>query len=150
MRLRWLLWVRQLADRKGVHPIHGVWTLFALIALAWARWILPAYPEGLFICPSRELLGIRCPTCGAGTALIALSELRFLDALLANPLMFLGGGALCLWGLAAFAGYIIRRPLPEFAVNRRRKSMRRWGLVAAVALNWSYEIFLAPKFIEGG
>ena len=96
----------------------------------------------MLVCPSRSILGISCPGCGSGTALIALSELRILDAVIANPLFVIGGFALSLWGLIAAAAYFFGRPLKPWAVTKGRKSILRYGLILAILANWIYEILV--------
>ncbi|MCK5832049.1 DUF2752 domain-containing protein [bacterium] len=125
-----------------MHPIHGVWVLIALIAVITARLILPYVPNELMFCPSWKFFGIRCPACGSGTALMELSNFRLLAAILANPLFVLGGLALLVWGLMAFVGYSIGRPLKKWATTQQRKGFQRYFMIVLLALNWIYEVFI--------
>ena len=133
-----------MASEDRVDPIHGVWAAIGAIFVVGARYAMPHIPSGLLFCPSVELLGIRCPACGSATALLALSEGRFVDAAAANPLMVIGGFALAIWGIAATAGYWAGHPLKRWATNKRRKAFLRWGLVVAIGANWLYEAFIRP------
>lgn len=127
-----------------MNPIHGVWAPIGLIAVGAARWFLPHLPTKILICPSRSLFGIACPACGSGTAIIALSEFRIIDAVVANPLFTIGGFALALWGLSAFLGHIIGKPLPVWAINGKRRSIKRYTLIALILINWLYVGLLRP------
>ena len=41
-----------------------------------------------FICPFREITGLRCPGCGNTNALLAVSRGGFYDACMCNPMFF--------------------------------------------------------------
>jgi hypothetical protein len=129
---------------KYVHPIHGVWPIIGLLGILAARFYLPMLPSSILKCPSRTLFGFRCPGCGSGSAIVALSEFRFVDALIANPLFLLGGLALSIWGALASIGHFIGKPLPKWDTTNRRKDILRYGLIAALLLNWIYEAFIWP------
>ncbi len=41
-----------------------------------------------FICPFREITGLRCPGCGNTNALLAAAHGKFYDAFMCNPMFF--------------------------------------------------------------
>jgi len=127
-------------ERSFVNPIHGVWAIAGVAAVAAARWYLPRIPEEILVCPSRSLLGIRCVGCGSGSALVALSRFQIIEAVKANPLFVIGGFAFVIWSLVATIGYSIGKPLKKWAITDKRKKAQRWGLIAVLAINWIYEI----------
>ncbi|GEM_PF-1954881 len=127
---------------SGVHPIHGVWSLVGLASVLAARFYLPLMPTKLLVCPSRTLFDIRCVGCGSATALVALAHFRIWDAIVANPLLVIGGVTLSVWGLIAAVAYFIGRPLPKWATTKRRKNIQRYVLIALVIGNWAYELFV--------
>jgi len=129
---------------KYVHPVHGVWPLIGLLGVVCAKFYFANMPRAFLICPSRFLFGIRCPGCGSGGALLALTEFRFLDAIIANPLFVIGGLALCLWGAVAALGYSIGKPLPIWATTEKKKAILRYSIIAALLLTWIYELYIYP------
>lgn len=129
-------------DRQNyIHPIHGVWPIIGFIGVITSKYYFSIIPSGLLICPSRTFFGIRCPGCGSGTAVIALSELRVWDSIVANPLFVIGGFALSLWGAIVAIGYFIGKPLPRWDVSKKRKAILRYGIIIAFIANWIYEAF---------
>jgi len=131
-------------NREIVHPIHGVWPAIGILGIITARYYLSALPPSIMICPSRTLFGFRCPGCGSGEAVLALTELRVWDAFLANPLFIVGGLALSIWGATAAIGYFVGKPLPRWDTTPRRKNILRYTIIAAFLLNWIYEAFIWP------
>ncbi len=135
---------RVAASKDYVDPIHAVWAAIGAILVVGTRYAMPYLPEKLLFCPSVVLFGVRCPACGAATALVALSGGRLLDAIAANPLLVIGGFVLAVWGVAASAAYFAGRPLKRWSTTKGKKAILRWGLVAAIGANWLYEIFVRP------
>lgn len=93
----------------------------------------------------KSLSGLPCPGCGGTRAMLAASRLRVLDALAWNPLVALGGaafGAYWLYALAALATRAPRRLRLNLRPEARGSVAVRLALLAAVALNWAYLIWV--------
>ncbi len=89
-------------------------------------------------CPMREFVGIPCPFCGGTRSVSAALSLEFGEALLFNPLVFLG---VMVFGVLLIASCFrparVRRGVNQF-VSLFDK--RGWRTVAVVVLmaNWVY------------
>jgi hypothetical protein len=104
----------------------------ALVAAApWAAALAARVPA----CPVKTLSGWPCPACGTTRAAVALAGLDPGAALLLNPLATLGWIVLVGGGLVVAAVALAGRPLAE---PRELPRAARWGIVAALALNWLY------------
>ena len=122
--MRWVQWAAVewahidtvKSGKTTVHPIHGIWPIIGILGVLIARPYFATMPREFLICPSKKFLGIRCPGCGSGTALLALSEFRLMDAVIANPLFVVGGFLLCIWGAIAAIGHFIGKPLPDLSL----------------------------------
>src|SRR5215831_17451328 len=75
------------------------------MAAAWFALGLP-WPRCLF----RDLTGLPCLTCGMTRAAIQFFHGHFLNALLWNPLVFIGLCTLSIFNVYAFAVIILRAP----------------------------------------
>ena len=83
-------------------------------------------------CPMLSVIGIPCPTCGTTRAFAALAEMKFVSAVMFNPLFVVG--------LMAAPIFLFVRQVPE---GLKRKG---WFIfAAAVALNWVYLILYLPR-----
>jgi len=108
-----------------------------LLLLAGARLSL-AWPLPLPFCLLKRLTGIPCPFCGTTRCLQACSRLDFADALYWNPLALVA----CVGIAASFIAWAADRLWNRrwLDVLRRAFQVRatRFGLIAAVFLNWVY------------
>ena len=76
-------------------------------------------------CAFRSFAGFPCPGCGMGRALLLLTELRFADAVVANP----GAPAL----VTAMGVWLVRPP----ALQARFRDLAAAAALAAVLLAWA-------------
>ena len=127
--------------KQGVASLPLYWMGGMLAALVIAplayRGLLPVPP-----CMLRKFTGIPCPFCGATRCLIALSDMRWEQAFLLNPLVFIifvvvaGCGAL--WLLERISG---GSWLASFITRARNRC--RWPvLLALVLLNWFFVLWM--------
>ncbi|HEX7863232.1 MAG TPA: DUF2752 domain-containing protein [Verrucomicrobiae bacterium] len=83
-------------------------------------------------CPMLLVLGIPCPSCGTTRAFAALAEMKFVSAVMFNPLFVVG--------LMAAPIFLFVRQVPE---GLKRKG---WFVLAVVAaVNWVYLILYLPR-----
>jgi hypothetical protein len=103
-------------------------------AATWLALGLP-WPHCAFL----ALTGHPCLTCGATRAALQLSHGHLAAALHFNPLVTLGYFAIALFDLYALVVLIGRAPrLRIVRLSAREKAAVRIGVVALLALNWSY------------
>ena len=69
-----------------------------------------------FICPFREITGLRCPGCGNTNALLAAARGEFYDAFMCNP-MFFPEAALAASGVICLSALYIKKARPSKAVS---------------------------------
>ncbi len=67
-----------------------------------------------FICPFREITGLRCPGCGNTNALLAIARCEFYDAYMCNP-MFFPEAALAAAGVIYLSALYIKKSRPSKA-----------------------------------
>ena len=91
-------------------------------------------------CPLREIFGLPCVTCGGTHAAVALSELRFGDAVCENPLVVLVAVALGAWALCSIAATVVPSWRRQIALSAREARLLRWLAVVIVVGVWIYEI----------
>lgn len=102
----------------------------ALLGAAAIWPVLPVHPA--LACPLRSATGIPCPFCGMTRACVALVHGHLARSLAFNP-----AGVLVI----AFAVALLVRP-----AWLRRLRPPLWGVVAAVAMLWVWNIGFNPTF----
>lgn len=108
-------------------------------AFGWL-WLGLPWPHCAFL----ALTGHPCVTCGATRAALQLAHGHLFAALHFNPLVTLGYFAIALFDLYALVVLIGRAPrLRVGQFSSREKVAFRIGVVALLALNWSYLLLFA-------
>jgi len=93
---------------------------------------IPHYP-----CVFKLLTGHPCPTCGATRLTESVFHLKFIDAFLFNPMIFICCILFLLWGFYGFFQLFSRR---KIVVNL---SLKEWFflriiIVCVIIFNWIY------------
>jgi len=114
-----------------------LWAVSAVSALV-LRPVWLAVAPFLPPCPFRVLTGVPCLTCGTTRAAVAFLDGRPLDALAANPLAALAGGAFVLGGLAAPLWVAARLPVPDLAAPLA--PWTRIAIIVVLLANWVWVI----------
>ena len=92
-------------------------------------------------CPFHCITGLPCPTCGTVRSGILLSQFRFLDAFLINPLFVLVCVGVTIWALSAFFLHIAGRRIRIVQFNEA-KLIIRILLIGTILANWIYLIVI--------
>lgn len=92
------------------------------------------------LCPFKALTGIPGPTCGSTRAFVHFAHLDLAGAFGMNPLfsaILVLGAMLFLYSISA----LLFRPLRlEIKLDKKEKTLLRFGAVLAITLNWVYLI----------
>ena len=91
-------------------------------------------------CSLRENFGLPCVTCGGTHAAVALTELRFGDALRENPLVVLVAVALAARAFYSIAATLVPNWRRQIVLSAHEARLLRWLAVVIVAGVWIYEI----------
>ena len=130
-------------NRKPVPPIHSVWSIILTVSFVLGKLIKAYLPKEFFFCPSRVIFGIPCPACGSGGATKALLDFKFIEAFKYNPFFLLGLFALFVWSAMVAISYSIGKPLEKWGIDKKRKSIQRYGLIFFILASWIYQIIRA-------
>jgi hypothetical protein len=103
----------------------------ALLLTPWAG----TFSRTLPACPLRSALGVPCPACGSGRALVALARLEPLAAFGWNPLAALAAMLFVTGGVVAVARELAGRPLVE---PRELAPPLRVAVLLGLVANWAY------------
>lgn len=130
-----LVWVRPAKATIDYELVFLVATVGgAAGAFGWL-WLGLPWPHCAFL----ALTGHPCVTCGATRAALQLARGHLAAALRFNPLVTFGYFAIGLFDLYALAVLIGRAPRLRFVqFSNGEKVAIRIGVVALLALNWSY------------
>jgi hypothetical protein len=115
-----------------------IWAATAALVLVMGYLVRDLYSV-LPPCPFRVVTGIACPGCGTTHAAHALLEGHLLDALLLNPLIFVGGMALVALALIAPLWIVVTGRVPALP-NPVPVSVRVMAVIALI-VNWGYLIW---------
>jgi hypothetical protein len=113
-----------------------VLVLAAALAAAWLRLGLP-----LPLCHFREWTGVPCPTCGATRMVQALLSGEIGQALVLNPLLFLGLAGVAAWALIATAVRLFGLPTWRMRFGSREWLVVRLAVVALFLSDWIYLVW---------
>ena len=103
--------------------------------------VAPALPGRLTQCLLKAGTGVPCPTCGLTRVLEALARGDVAAALAINPLALLAiGGGLLYLGYAWLVVAGVLRPVRLGWLSPPMPLWLRWGLPAALGVNWVYLI----------
>ncbi len=86
----------------------------ALFLTAAALFFLLSRGAVHFVCPFREITGLRCPGCGNTNALLAAARGEFYEAFMCNP-MFFPEAALAAAGVICLSALYIKNTRPSKA-----------------------------------
>jgi hypothetical protein len=114
----------------------GAWigTCVSLAALSRLPFLWPA-------CHFREWTGMPCLTCGSTRMLDALLAGDFVEAVMWNPLVFLGLAGVTLWIVVTAAGNVLGLPSRRLVAGRRTRP-GLWLLGAGlVVIDWAYLVW---------
>jgi hypothetical protein len=114
----------------------GAWigTCVSLAALSRLPLLWPA-------CHFREWTGMPCLTCGSTRMLDALLAGDFVEAVMWNPLVFMGLAGVTLWVVVTAAGNVLGRPSRRLVAGRRAR-LGLWLLGAGlVVIDWAYLVW---------
>jgi hypothetical protein len=114
--------------------------LTGALGLAVARWVPVAKLVPFWGCALRESTGWPCLGCGLTRAADRFAHGDVLGALQANPLGTLAAALFALLALAAVLHLAFALPLPEVRLRARELRALRWGLLAAVLLNYGFVV----------
>jgi len=130
---------RQQPKTQGV-PLGTVFgvvlVLAAALAAVWLRLGLP-----LPLCHFREWTGVPCPTCGATRMVQALLSGEIGQALVLNPLLFLGLAGVAVWALIATAVRLFGLPTWRVRIGSREWLVVRVAVVAMFFSDWIYLVW---------
>ena len=122
-------------EERQIALLWGVSAASALVLRPLWLAVAPLLPP----CPFLTLTGVPCLSCGTTRAAVAFLDGRPLDALAANPLAALAGGAFVLGGLAAPLWVAVRLPAPDLAAP-----LAPWARIAIIVVllaNWAWVIW---------
>jgi hypothetical protein len=131
----------RVVPRDRLRAAEVSWVIFGLALIGTG--VLKSYCPGfaslvLPVCVLRRLTGIRCPTCGSGTALSLLIQGRLGAALDSNWLaVALTAGLVGFW-LFLLGTFVVQRRLSVTVTPRGNQLMLGIGLVA-LALAWLFQ-----------
>jgi uncharacterized protein DUF2752 len=135
-----LIWVRPSKRTIDYELVFLVATVGGAAGAASWLWLGLPWPHCAFL----ALTGRPCVTCGATRAALQLAHGHLAAALRFNPLVTLGYLAIALFDLYALAVLVARAPrLRAECFSNGEKIAIRIGVIALLALNWSYLLFLA-------
>ena len=92
-------------------------------------------------CPFHHLTGLPCPTCGTTRSGILLSQFRFFDAFLANPLFVLICFTVSVWALSALVLHVLEKRI-RIDQFEKLKPFIRILLIVVIMGNWIYLIIM--------
>jgi hypothetical protein len=128
----------RLSAPPGAFPVGALLLGLGVVAGAAAAMLgLDRLPVA--ICYFKALSGLPCLSCGGTRAVAELARLDPAGALAMNPLATLAGLALIPWGLGDLLLWLRGRAL-RLSVAPALRPALRWGLMAALVLNWAYLI----------
>ena len=104
---------------------------------AWAGW----NPR----CAVRVHLGVPCPFCGGTTSARALVEGRFLDAMVASPLVT----AMAMFSAGMLVVYLLRLVRGGPPPGPKPLRTQRWSVVAALAVGCASVLYQAVRLGTG-
>jgi hypothetical protein len=116
------------------------WALFSLVLLAagLVKAYLPASAAYMPHCFLRVYVGVRCPTCGTGTALQHLARGELWDAVRSNWLAPAMVAALLAFDLY-LAGTLVARRRLEVTLTRRDSWVVAGVAFLALGLAWVFQ-----------
>ncbi len=123
--------------RREERQLAFVWGVAAAASIV-LRPLWLVLPPFLPRCAFRALTGIPCPTCGSTHAALAALHGHPLQALAANPMVAVAGGAFILGGLIAPLWAAVNLPVPT--TPRPWPLWLRISLGALILANWIYLI----------
>lgn len=132
--------------RPGESDPELLWgAVLAASALLGVGWLLIGLPTPL--CPLHALTGIPCPTCGMTRGIACLLQGRIIEGFLFNPLLIAGLLGAAIYVL--YAAVVVIGRLPRLRCGPLSPAGLRFlriGLVAAVALDWAYQLWREGTF----
>jgi hypothetical protein len=131
----------EVRQRKRPDPARG--------ALLLGAWVLGCLTVALLsrltflwpVCHFREWTGIPCLTCGSTRMIDSVLSGHLVEAVMWNPLVFLGLAAASIWFIGVALGTALGRPARSL-VPTPRERLGLWILGAVIlAADWAYLIW---------
>jgi hypothetical protein len=111
---------------------------YLIMVGACALWLGPGAPS---LCMFRRLTGLPCATCGSTRMVLALFDLRIVEAFLLNPLMFVLG----VLGAVLLATRVVARRRVVWITGAGSRRLVIVTIIMAVLCNWAYLLFVGMK-----
>ena len=95
----------------------------------------------LAYCPLRDTTGIPCLTCGGTHSIVSLMQGHLLEALGANPLVFVGTICFVLWSIFSIIATLIPRWRRSLSLLAHEKRAVRMMTALFLVATWAWEFW---------
>jgi hypothetical protein len=119
--------------------------VFPLMTVVGAGLLLarlrPDLAYRLAYCPLRDTTGIPCLTCGGTHSIVSVMQGHWLEALGANPLVFVGTICFVLWSIFSIIATLIPRWRRSLSLLAHEKRAVRMMTALFLVATWAWEFW---------